>query len=306
MFLIFSNHARAEGDWRVRPQVSAVPGTKITVARVLDAQDLSPETQRQLAQTVLAEAGPEGAVTVINQAQITATLRPILAKERERSKRKVHLRLPQQLTILSEVRALSDEAVTADLLKAWQPICPDCHLEIENLSLPNVKEAVDWSLKVNSELPRGSFSLPLSVTRANKPMVSAWVMGRLVIKRKVPVVTRAIGMHERLQPQDIDWDYRDTSFSLDSAPTLSELKGKKVKQGMRVGDILWRALIEKEKAIHRGEQVQVRSGQSGWEVWLSVVAQQDAAVGDVIEFKNPKTNGTFLGEVVGPARVELR
>jgi flagella basal body P-ring formation protein FlgA len=39
---------------------------------------------------------------------------------------------------------------------------------------------------------------------------------------------------------------------------------------------------------------------------MSVVAQQDAMIGDVINLKNPKTNNLLTGQVTGFGEVELR
>ncbi len=75
---------------------------------------------------------------------------------------------------------------------------------------------------------------------------------------------------------------------------------------LRAGDTLWLGLIEKEKAIRRGELVQVKSGEGLWEVSMTFVAQQDAVVGDVINLKNPKTNNVLTGQVTGFGEVELR
>ena len=47
-------------------------------------------------------------------------------------------------------------------------------------------------------------------------------------------------------------------------------------------------------------------GEKNWEVSLSVVAQQDAYIGDIVNLKHPKTNTTLVGQVTGQGEVELR
>jgi flagella basal body P-ring formation protein FlgA len=127
-----------------------------------------------------------------------------------------------------------------------------------------------------------------------------------LIKRKVPVAKRIVNIGERVLASDFTWEYRDTSFAIDGIPLAEELNGKRMKQGLRANEVLFRGMLEKERAIRRGDLVQLRSSEGAWEVTMSVVAQQDAFVGDVIGLKNPKTNTMLMGQVTGQGEVELR
>ncbi|NJL26082.1 MAG: flagellar basal body P-ring formation protein FlgA, partial [Calothrix sp. SM1_5_4] len=232
-------------------------------------------------------------------------LRPILQEERARARR-VTCRRSQDGHHDTLKRRISDEAVIEELMQAWQPLCADCRLSIENLSLPRVTDVRDWRLRLKGELPKGGFSVQVDLIRENGALLPAWVNGRLVAKRRVPVAKRVLAPAERVQAQDFSWEYRDTSHAYDGIPTEEELVGKRMKQGARAGDILGGGQIEREKAIRRGDLVQVRSGAGAWEVSLGVIAQQDAFIGDVVNFKNPKTNSLLTGLVVGSGAVELK
>src|SRR6185312_11684951 len=96
------------------------------------------------------------------------------------------------------------------------------------------------------------------------------------------------------------WEYRDTSFAYDGIPQNDELSGKRLKQSLRAGDILWGSQLERERAVRRGDLVQLRSAEGSWEVSMSVVAQQDGFVGDVISLKNPRSNTMLMGQVTAP------
>ncbi|MGZ3722859.1 MAG: flagellar basal body P-ring formation chaperone FlgA, partial [Bdellovibrionales bacterium] len=102
------------------------------------------------------------------------------------------------------------------------------------------------------------------------------------------------------------WEFRDTSYAVDGIPTVEDLTGKRLKQGLRVNEILWRGMLERERAIRAGEMVQLKSSEGSWEVTMSMVAQQDAFIGDVINLKNPKNNNILMGQVTGRGEVELR
>jgi flagella basal body P-ring formation protein FlgA len=233
-------------------------------------------------------------------------LRPIVQQERESSKSQVHLVLPRKVIVDTVKRNIDAALVTQEMVQAWQLLCADCQFEIEALSLPNIADIKDWSLRMKAELPRGSFSVPVDIVRENSSMIQAWVSGRLIVKRKVPVAKKSMGYRERLQSTDFEWQYRDTSYSLDGIPTAEEMVGKRLKQALRSGDVVWRGILEKEKAIQMGEMVQLRSGEGDWEVSMTVVAQQDGYIGDVVNLKNPKTNAVLMGQVTGRGEAELR
>lgn len=304
--LFLTNVSFADTLIRVRPHVVAKPGSEVRLAQLVDAQGISSETETVLQSTSMTKAPAFGEKQELSQASLMEVLRPLVKNERRREKGSVHLLLPNSVIIDTLKRDLTTDAVWTELKQVWQPLCSDCQLDVEGLSLPAIQGVRDWSLKIKAELPRGSFSIPVSIVRADSAPVSAWVSGRLLVKRKVPVAKREIGFGERLQAKDVDWEFRDTTFAMDGIPSPDALGGQKIRRAVRAGDILWAGNLEIEKAIHRGELVQVKSSEGSWEVSMSVVAQQDAVVGDTINLKNPKTNSSLMGVVTGQGEVELR
>ncbi len=298
--------AHAEVLLRVRPHVVVPANSEVRLVQIVDAQGLSEEGMKQL-NTVNLSTGPaEGERQELAEANISSAIRPVVAAERERTSARVHVIIPKSVIIDTMKRGISEETVKAELLQAWQPLCPDCKLEIEALSLPRIAGVRDWNMKLKAELPKGSFSVPVDIIRENGASAPAWINGRVLTKKKVPVAKRMLNMSERLQAGDINWEFRDTSYAVDGIPTAEEMTGKLMKQGLRAGDVIWRGMIEKEKAIHRGDQVTVKSGDGIWEVSMTVTAQADAYVGDMLNMKHPKTNVALMGMVTAPGEVELR
>src|SRR5262249_1435069 len=117
---------------------------------------------------------------------------------------------------------------------------------------------------------------------------------------------RSLQIGDRVTAQDFSWQYRDTSFALDGAPTAEDLSGKRLKQALASGDVLWKGMLEKERAVRAGDLVELKSTEGIWEVSLNAIAQQDAFIGDVIHLKNPKTNSLLMGQVTGRDEAELR
>jgi flagella basal body P-ring formation protein FlgA len=302
--LICASMAGADVLLRVRPHVVVQPDSDIRLLQLLDANGMSAEAVKKLGDTTVAKAPAYGDKQEIAIASFMPVLRDIVENERKHTQ--VHLVIPKTVAVDTLKREISADLVGLELTQAWQPLCADCKLSVEGLSLPKVEGIRDWTLKVKPELPRGTFSVAVDLIRENGSVLPAWVSGRLITKRKVPVARKVFIPGERIQAQDVNWEYRDTAYSYDGVPAANELANKRIRQGLRAGDIVWRGMLEKEKAIHRGELVQVRSAEAGWEVTLSMVAQQDAYVGDAVNLKNPKTNSTLVGEVTGQGEVELR
>lgn len=305
--LLFNPYlSAAEKLIRVRPHLVVSPFSEVKLEQLVDAQNLSEESRKKLSKVTVTKAPELGEKQEISNASLAGLLREIVKTERRGSKESVHLVLPKSVVVDTVKRSMDVELIREELMDAWKPLCSDCKLEIEALSPPAILAIRDWSLKIKAELPKGSFSVPVEIIRQDGSPIQAWVSGRLIVKRKVPVSKRLLNANERLQTQDFDWEYRDTSYSMDTLPSNDELEGKKLRQTLRAGEVLWRHLLEREKAVRRGDVVQLKSGTGNWEVSLSVVAQQDGYVGDVINFKNPKTNSSLMGTVIGQGEVELR
>lgn len=305
LFLICGT-AGADVLLRVRPHVVVAPDSEVNLSQLIDSPNISAANQAKMKSISISKGPSFGEKQELASASLMPMLREIVESERSKGKERVHVILPKNVVIDTVKREITSDLVALELTQAWQPLCADCQLSVENLSLPKVDGIRDWTLKIKGELPRGSFSVPVDIIRENGRALPAWISGRLVTKRKVPVAKRVMAPAERIQPSDVNWEFRDTALSYDGVPTGEELVGKKLRQGLRAGEVVWRSLLEKQKAIQRGEVVQVRAGEGGWEVSLSVVAQQDAFIGDVVNLKNPKTNSTLMGEVVGQGEVELR
>jgi flagella basal body P-ring formation protein FlgA len=282
------------------------PHSEVKLVQLVEAEGLSPEATRRLQEILLSRAPEFGERQELANATLTSVLRPIVQMERERGSSKVHVSIPKLVIIDTVKRDITNDRVRDELLQAWQPLCEDCRLEIEGLSLPLVQGVRDWSLKIKAELPRGSFSVPVAGIRQDSSPFQAWISGRLLTKRKVPVAKKIFQINERVQPQDYDWQYKDTSLAMDGIPEDSEIVGRQVKRGLHAGEVLWKGNLEKEKAIRRGDLVTVKSGEAMWEVSVSVIAQQDAYIGDVVNLKHPKNGTQLAGKVVGQGEVELR
>ena len=299
-------NVNGEALLRVRPHIVVSPNSDVMLGQLVDAQGLSPEFPAQIRAIALSKSPDYGEKQEIANANLTSILRPIIQAERARTKGTIHVVIPKVVTIDTTKHEMEKDLVLSELLQTWQPQCVDCQLDVEALSLPRVAGIKDWTLRLKPELPRGSFSVPVDLVREDGSLTSAWISGRLLTKRKVPVAKRVLNLSDRVTAQDFDWEFRDTSYAIDGIPTGEDFAGQKLRQGLRAGDILWRGMLEKEKAVRRGDLVQLKSFEGSWEVSMRVISEQDGYIGDVINMRNPKTNNVLMGKVVRQGEVELR
>jgi len=306
LIMTVSGYAAADAMLRIRPQIIVTPGSEVRLSQLVDGQGLSREMLAKLSSISISKAPELGEKQELSNSNITSLLRPLIQEEHERGNTKIHVVVPKTVVIDTTKRELTPELVRMEIMQTWQPLCADCRLEIESLSLPRITDIRDWTLKLQAELPHGSFSIPVDLVRESGAMTAAWISGRLIVKREVPVAKRVMNISEHVNAEDFKWEYRDTSYAVDSAPAADELAGMHMKQGLRAGEVLFRNMLEKERAVRRGDMVQLRSAEGAWEVTISAIAQQDAFIGDVINLKSPKSNNILVGRVTGQGEAELR
>jgi flagella basal body P-ring formation protein FlgA len=307
MFLfIFSISASAEEMVRVKSHIVVAPTSNVSLAQLLDLSGTSAEFLKSVQAISLTVAPDKGERIEISGSAVTSLLRDVVAAEKIRSAGNVRILVPSQIVVDTVKRTIDEKMVREELLQAWKPLCSDCELEIRNLSIPKVENIVDWSLKLKAELPKGSFAIPVEITREGAAPLQAWINGQTRVQRKIPVAKRLMNIGERITSADVALESVDVTYSIDGTPTLEELVGKKLRRAVRAADPIWSSYIEREVALHRGESVRVSSAEGIWEVSMNAIADKDAFVGDTVSLKNPRTNKILTGVVVAQGEVELK
>ena len=305
LFLV-SNFAMATEFVRVRSHVVAKPESEVTLSQLLDLAGVSERLKTKSQSIVVSVAPKAGERLEVSNAAVTSLLRPVIAQERGQGLSEVKVLIPNKVVIDTVRRSIEEEEVKEELTTSWRPLCEDCDIEIQNLSLPRVDNILDWTLKLEAKLPKGSFAVPVEIVRENQATLLAWINGSVKIKKRVPVVKRMMQAGERILAADIGYERIDVTHALDGSPTFNDIVGKKLKMSLRVNDPIWASFLEQEKAVKRGDLVRVSSSAGIWEVAMSLTAQSDATVGETVSLKNPRTNKLLTGTVVAQGEVELK
>lgn len=298
--MMFPMLALAKGEITVHPYSLILHGASILLGDVVEMRDVDPAIRDQLLKLPLASAPAPGEKLEFSSVAISGLLRAALTKIASAP----HLLIPTKVVIERSTYIWEQAVVEKELISFWQTMCSGCQLEIDQLSMP-AGQYESWTLSPRRELPRGGFSVAAQVLKDGKPY-TLWIQGNLIVRRSVPVAKRAIFFGERVQAADFDWHWRDVTFSQDGTPTADDIAGKRMKASVRADEILYDGMLEREKALHRGDVARVISGEDDWQVSINAIAQQDGDIGDTVTLKTVKSNKDLTGVVVAKDEVEIK
>jgi flagellar basal body P-ring formation protein FlgA len=257
----------------------------------------------KLPEVVLGSAPALGEQRIFTSKAIAQAVRSLAALKQ------TNLIIPNEVVVENRGFELSEEAVINDLTARYKAMCADCEISLRSIQLPILPAELKnqpWIIESSTRLPKGAFTEKLLVTQSNGLKSIFWVSGQLVIRKLVPVAARALTFGQRLMADDFRWEWRDVTHASDGIPNEKAILGQKIRLPLQAGDILFSGQIEREKAVHRGEVVQVSAGESQWQVTLEAVTEQDGFIGDVVNVRNRQTNKLVSAEVIGRGKVAVQ
>lgn len=275
----------------------------ISLATVVDGDNLPLTILNQLKKVRLSDAPNVGEKRIYSPKALAEAIRASSVQKNW------SMQIPNEVVVENKGFIVDSESVEKLLLNSWLAICGECQIRIIELQLPHIPPAVmkaQWNLILDNKLPRGNFSVRLSIGRHGGQSIGYWVNGQVQIKKRVPVLARSTPMGKRLEENDFKFEWRDVTLATDSNPEGAEIIGQKLKFTMNSDSIIWANSIVKEKVVQRGEIVKVVVADSNWQVSTQAQTQQDGFIGDMVNLKNLNTNKIITGKVIGSGRVEIQ
>lgn len=219
------------------------------------------------------------------------------------------LKVPKMMEFYVNSPIWKKSDIKKRILATNKEFCADCEFKFNSLILPKAqyKKVSRWELSKPDEFIKGNFNLPLKVYyhQKEKPQIF-YVTGKLTAYKKMPVARRNILPGDRIIKKDIIWEKRKWNFVRKDLANKDELLGAKVKRTVVSGGVIWLSNLEREKAIQRGELVDIVVKKSEWEMRLKGVAQKDAMLGDTIPVLNRQSKKVLMGKVVNRQEVVLQ
>lgn len=285
------------------PKVHLAGVKEVTLADLVDRQHLSSGELQNLQNVRISSLPAKNAETKISAQLISSAIRKNLKKTYS------EIKIPNEVIVVNQKAALSKELVYEQLLWHFEQKCDGCRVEIKNIQLPKIPAELlktPWRLEPQQRLPKGSFSEKIIVHDQTGREITYWVSGEVKIYHRVPVALRTIMPQQKLSADDYKWEWRDTTYAIDGVASEQAIEDMQARQGIAANQVIWANSLVKEKAVKRGELVQVHSGGQDWKVTLQAVTEQDGYLGDVINVRNVQTKKVISGEVIAPGEIVAR
>ena len=213
--------------------------------------------------------------------------------------------IPRKIKVVSKLPELTEEYVSQILSQQWVKLCGECKVHIQNIRLP-LGKFENWKIETQRDLPRGGFNIPLISYDKDGKESRYWIQGSVELMKELPVAQRALYIGERVQATDFNYQWQPVTHATDGPPEKSSLVGMMVKAPVAANQVIWSRNLIREKALKKGEQVRVITQGKLWELSVPAISTQDGEVGDTVTLKNPKTDKTLIGLVVGKGEVEIK
>ena len=292
--------------------VVEVDGTKpeITLGDLIIARGFDEATLKEMRAVRLADTPNPGESRSFTAMGLEQIFHPYVLAIEEKTGDKVSLRVPARITVVRKSFRLKPEEVEAAIKTQLKTFCVDCEFEITGLSVPLVPTTVSagstWKVRMNPEMPKGSFSVPLEVINEDASKRTYWISGTLAVRRTVPVTSRSVMMGEHLQSEDFTMQSRDITFSSDTPATEADITASVTSRQIAAGQILWRSGLRRELALKMGDGVKVVTGNDAWQISVDGISQSNAYVGDTVRVKIPRTQKILSGLLRDKGVVEVQ
>jgi flagellar basal body P-ring formation protein FlgA len=303
--------SREELVIQVRSAVE-LEGTKseITLGDLIVARESDDELLEVIRPLRLADAPSAGESRSFTGIGIEEAFRPHLAALEKKAGGRIVLRVPARITVVRKTFELRSADVEMAIKENLKRFCDECEFEITALNLPIIPLAQRvggaWQIRMRDDMPRGNFSIPVEVTRADGVKNSYWITGNLSVRKSVPVSMRALQAGEKVQPEDFTMQVRDITFATDVAPAISDFEASNMARQIGAGQIIWKSSLRRELALKSGDAVKVTAGGDVWQITIEGVAQSSGYIGDQVRVKIPRTQKLVSGILRKKGVVEVQ
>ncbi|MEC9282199.1 MAG: flagellar basal body P-ring formation chaperone FlgA [Bdellovibrionota bacterium] len=311
--LILTNFAWANQRIEIKEGLVSKAGN-VYFDDIAEIDGFTEKSKKQLSSLLVAADLKEGELRKISDLALTDLLRRSLAyvKNFETKAGKefnLVLKMPKVLELYLNSPHWTERKLSKLLKDHNQGFCQECSFEISALRLPKAEKikVSNWELEIPDQLLKGNFQIPLRVYRlGNGEAETHYISGRMRTYKVLPVARRNIAPGERINDSDILFEKREMNFVRKDIPTKSELLGAKAKRMALSGSILWLSNLEKEKAVERGDLVDIIIRRNNMEMRLKGVAQEAGFIGDRVSILNRSSRKVIVGEVTNPHEVVIQ
>lgn len=236
----------------------------------------------------------------------------ILKKVRDAMKSQARLKelnpafmIPSQVQVAFAAEPISKQEVERKIYNTLKVRCQDCEYKISLQKIP-VPNSKNWEMDLTQMTTKGGLMIPLREGDSSGGRAVKWISGTIRVSKLTPVTTRLIQQGERLQTQDVRMEMTDITFAKDGALNVADITGQLAARSLPVGSPLWSSDLKREPAAKRGQIVKGILGDDSFEITVSMQAEDNGFVGDLIRVKNTETQKILSGLIVEKGVVKLQ
>ncbi len=186
----------------------------------------------------------------------------------------------------------------------------DIQVECQNFPTDILVRANDWDVKINSKygpVKNGANMLDVTVYSLDGVYKEFSTVARVRTYDNVVVAKRMLDRHQKITDQDLEVQRIETTrinrhFFRRETPIL----GKRTKQIIQKGKIIFAGMVELPPVVKRGDVVKIKIILNNVEVTALGQALQDGRLGDTIRVKNISSGKRLRAEVVDEKTVKVR
>ncbi len=265
------------------------------------------DDEKVIAKLILGESPKAGKSVEWSAEEISKRLRPY-----KRILQGAQLKLPDHIVIHRRVNFVSQDELRAKIEEMLKSTLPDSSWEAQliDAKLPDELDiSRDGSVQVVPLLqrPRGATNIEVQIVRNGNVDSRSWVTGLVKYSSLVAVLRRRVEPRSTISQSDIAWLKKDISFFNDIPATAGDLDSAVARVALVPGMILSRTHLERQMAVHFGDEVTVTAGDGSVLVSSRGVVQQNGYIGDRIKVKSVGYQRILNGVVAanGVVRVGL-
>lgn len=133
------------------------------------------------------------------------------------------------------------------------------------------------------------------------------ITGRILVKKKVPVLARRLESGSLVGSNDLDWiQIPEERVTADIITESNQLVGRELRYNIQEGEFLRSRDVMPPRLVQRGSLVTMKIETPFILITAQGKAQQDGANGETIRILNTQSNRVVEGTVVAPGVVEIR
>ena len=219
----------------------------------------------------------------------------------------VHVSLLEATTLLDRIHVAIEDYIYSGLEADSISITFDAL----NQELPTIQDISNVTIDVlwNRPIPSfvGKASVPVQIIEGGQVVGLVHNIVRTRVFDRVWVSQTVLSRHQMIRNHHVAIEMRETTQLIKTPlPVNESAQGKRTKRVVGKGRILTLDVLETPPSIRRGDRVSVQLHHNNLEITLDATAREDGWIGDQIKVRDNRSKSELMGEVIGPASVQVQ